>query len=367
MFSGKNIRNLGTRLFNVILKWNYFKKLSFIIFLSQISFAGLSARTDTLFQDEEILKIELRSDFSKIQGDRTENSEYQSAELFYYPEDGDPVRFEVRIMSRGNFRRDPDNCRFPPLFINFKKSEVKNTVFDSQDKLKLVTPCQNETDVVKEYTIYKMYNMVTDYSLRVRLARILYFDTSTNRKLFERSSFFIEDEDHAARRNNAHVVEKILTPFDLNRENVKRMSVFQYLIGNKDWFITSRKNIVIMQPDDSAKAPYAVPYDFDFAAFVNAGYTKPKGVPDDKLATRRVFKGICLPRFEIYESLDFYNKLRLSFEAIIKKQKLLPNYNRSELLIYIDSFYTLIENPDLVKQEFIDQCESKKDYNIIDI
>lgn len=363
MISGNNIKLLRIKLLNFILRSDYFRLFFILIFLS---FKGLSAETDILFQDEAVLKMELRSDFSKIQGDRTENSEYQSAVLIYYPEEGEPVRFEVRIMSRGNFRRDPDNCRFPPLYINFKKSEVKNTVFDDQDKLKLVTPCQSEEDVVEEYLIYKMYNLVTDYSLRARLANILYFDTSTNRKLFEKYSFFIEDVDHAAKRNDAFVVDKIFTPFDLNRENMKRMSVFQYLIGNKDWYISSRKNIVIMQPKDTSKVPYAVPYDFDFSAFVNASYTKPKGVPDDQLATRRVFKGICFARFEIYEAFDFLNKLKPSFEAAIKRQRLLSAYDRSQLIIYLDSFYTLIQDPDLVTHEFIERCETKKDYNIID-
>ena len=39
------------------------------------------------------------------------------------------------------------------------------------------------------------------------------------------------------------------------------------MIGNKDWFVTSRQNIVLVQPDDGA-APHAVPYDFDMSSFV---------------------------------------------------------------------------------------------------
>ena len=47
-----------------------------------------------------------------------------------------------------------------------------------------------------------MYNQVTDLSFKVRLVKILYFDTGRNKPVFEKYSFFIEDKDHVAERNN---------------------------------------------------------------------------------------------------------------------------------------------------------------------
>jgi hypothetical protein len=326
----------------------------------------MAANVDSLFKSDEIIKMELRSDFSAIQKDRAENPEYHDGELIYYSSNGEPTKLSVKVMARGNFRRNPVNCNFPPLYLNFKKNEVKNTIFDNQDKLKLVTPCHFEEDLIDEYVIYKMYNQVTDLSMKVRLVDILYFDTGLNKKVFEKHSFFIEDKKHTAERNNAIAKNRVLMPFDLNKENFEKLSVFQYLIGNKDWFITSRKNIVIMQPKDTSMGLYAVPYDFDFSGFVNAEYTKPKGVPENLLTDRRQYKGLCFTDDEFKEIFAFYRELRPAFDSIINNQKFIPNYDKKQIFRYIDNFYKLTESSELIKQEFLVGCETKKDYNIVD-
>jgi len=326
----------------------------------------MADKVDSLFKSDEIIKMELRSDFSAIQKDRAENPEYHDGELIYYSSNGEPTKLSVKVMARGNFRRNPANCNFPPLYLNFKKNEVRNTIFDNQDKLKLVTPCHLEEDLIEEYIIYKMYNQVTDLSMKVRLVKILYFDTGLNKKVFEKRSFFIEDKEHTAERNNAITKDRILTPFDLNKENFKKLSVFQYLIGNKDWFISSRKNIVIMQPKDTSMGLYAVPYDFDFSGFVNAEYTKPRGIPENLLTDRRQYRGLCFTDDEFKEIFAFYQELRPAFDSIIDNQKFIPNYNKKQILRYVDNFYTLTESSDLIKQEFLAGCETRKDYNLVD-
>jgi len=201
-----------------------------------------------------------------------------------------------------------------------------------------------------------MYNRVTDLSLRVRLVKVLYFDTGSNKKLFEKYAFFLEDPEHAAVRNNARVTEKILTPFDLDRENFKRMSVFQYLIGNIDWSIMPGKNIIIMQPEDTTRAPYAVPYDFDFSAFVNAKYSIPRGLTEDVLISRRRFKGICYTTTEFIGVFDLYSKLRPYFKSIIEKQRAIKAEDKYLLLQYLDDFYTVIDSDELVRKVFLYDC-----------
>ena len=348
------------------LKSNFLKisfcALSFIYVTNSV----LAAETDSLFQSDELINMELRSDFSAIQNDRAGNPEYHDGELIYYITGGETIKLSVKVIARGNFRRDPVNCKFPPLLVTFKKNEVKNTLFANQDRLKLVTPCQNEEDVLDEYVIYKMYNQVTDLSMKVRLVKILYFDTGIGKKVFEKYSFFIEKKEHLAERNNAFEKNVLLTPFDLNKENFQRLSVFEYIIGNKEWFITTRHNIVIMQPNDTSMAPYAVPFDFDFSAFVNADYTKPKEVPEELLINRKVYKGLCYTADEFKEIFEFYRKLNPVFESIINNMELISKYNRKQNIIYIKQFYTVIESNELIKREFLDVCETKKDYNIID-
>lgn len=338
-----------------------------ILSLLFLSIMPLQAgKVDTLFVSDEIIKMELRSDFSAIQDERNDTPQYHKGELIYFTSGSEPVKLSVKVMARGNFRLKPVNCGFPPLFLNFRKNEVKNTIFADQDRLKLVTPCQSEEDVIDEYTIYKMYNQVTDLSLKVRLVNIVYFDTNLNKKLFEKHSFFIEDKDHAAERNDAIEKDMVVTPFDLNRDNLIKLAFFQYIIGNKDWYISSRKNITIMLPKDQSQAPSAVPFDFDFSALVNASYTKPHGIPEEFLAKRRIYKGICYSDSELEDVFIFYKGLKPVFESIIKSQKLISAYNRRQILSYLDSFYEVIEDRDLIKKEFLEACETRATYNISD-
>ena len=342
-----------------------FFKISFFTLLFLYRTNPLQAGViDSLFRTDEIINMELRSDFSEIRRDQVEDPEYHDAKLIYHTREGNSVDLSVKIIVRGNFRRKPENCNFPPLYVNFKKNEVKNTLFDNQDKLKLVTPCQGEEDVLEEYMVYKMYNDVTDMSFKVRLVKISYFDTSFDQVIFDRYSFFIEDKDHVAERNNAVVRDNFLTPFDLNRESFEKLSVFQYIIGNKDWYISSRKNVVIMQPADTSLAPVAVPYDFDFAGVVDAGYTKPKGIASNLLPDRRNFKGICMPSETLNEIFDFYRELKPVFVSTINNQELLPNNKKKYMRNYINQFYSVINSKELIKQEFLNNCETMDDYNI---
>lgn len=322
---------------------------------------------DTLFRSEKIIRLELSSDFSAIEKSRTGDPQYYDGELTYFPDSGEPIRFSVKVMARGQFRRNPEVCSFPPLLVNFKGKEVRNTIFDNQDKLKLVTPCQDEKDVIEEYMVYRMYNQVTDLSMKVRLAKILYYDTATDRKLFEKYSFFVENKDHVARRNEVSVKDRFLTPFDLDKENYKKMSLFEYLIGNKDWYVTSRKNIVIMQSEDPAVELEAVPYDFDLSGFIDASYSKPEGVPEYLLADKRVYKGLCYTADEFKDTFEFYKKLKPVFESVINSQDLIPRYDKKQLIRYIDKFYSVINNEQLFNREILKACQTMKDYNIAEV
>ena len=336
-----------------------------LLILLLYPFTGLNAGdTDTLFRSDEVIRMELRSDFSEIQNDRIESPELHKGELIYYNQDGSEVKLSLRISARGNFRKNPANCSFPPLMLDFRKSDVTYTLFEGQGKLKLVTPCQSDEDVIDEYIIYRLYNKITELSLKVRLARIRYFDTSKDREVLQGYSFFLEDKDHTAERNGLIEKDFFLTPFALEKENYMKLSVFQYLIGNKDWFVTSRHNIIIMQAADSTQSPYAVPYDFDFSGFVNAPYTYKVHDQLNLLPDRRVYKGLCYTEDEFREVFDFYRDLRPVFRTMVREQKLLSPESRRHILDYLNEFYTIINSRYLFTQEFLGHCETKKMYNI---
>jgi hypothetical protein len=330
----------------------------YMLSLNCVSNQLKASETDSLFKSDMIINMELKADFSAIQSERTGKAESHEGELVYYNPNGETVKLSVKLIIRGHFRRDTANCDFPPLYVNFRKDEIKSTIFKNQNELKLVTPCMDEKDVIDEYLIYKMYNKVTDLSMNVRLVKVLYFDSNTKRKLFEKYSFFLEKEEHMADRNNLVVKNYILTPFDLNRDNFRKLSVFQYIIGNGDWYFTFNHNLVILQQKDSTLAPYAVPYDFDLSSFVNAYYAKSQ-------MTIRTYKGLCYTKEEFEEVFKFYKEKRSEFESVINNMEYVSKNSKKRMIKYIDYFYNVIESSKLIKREFLDVCENSVDYKII--
>ena len=120
--------------------------------------ATRAADADPLFADDSILEVTITAPFAQIMKERSDE-EYVAATMQYMTADGMSDNLDIGIRTRGKFRLRGDVCRFAPLRVNFKKKQIRDTVFDGQDKVKLVTHCQNnskryEQTVVSEYIAY---------------------------------------------------------------------------------------------------------------------------------------------------------------------------------------------------------------------
>lgn len=319
------------------------------------------ARDQLLFKSDRLLNIKISSNFSGLLSDMEDQPEYRSAVISYPDSNGRITQLPARLKVRGNFRLDPEHCKFPPILVNFKKEDVKGTLFNNQDKLKLVTPCQNEKYVLREYMIYKLYNLVTQYSFRVRLMSVDYFDSTKNKSLFTRYSFFLEDNDLMAERNGKEITRKFYNPYQLNRQAMIYLDLFEFMIGNNDWWITSHKNIYLIV-GDSTEAPVPVPYDFDMSGFVDANYAKPEGVPAYRLIDPQFYKGICMTDTEKKNAFDYFISMKPEFTDAILHDPLYPKSLKNQSIDYLDRFYHIIRNPELVKTEIDNKCMKYQDY-----
>ena len=104
-------------------------------------------------------------------------------------------------------------------------------------KIKLVHQCQKgslyEEYIKREYLVYKLYNVLTDTSFRVRMLKINYIDTKKARKPFTLYGFFIEPKTILAGRTNTLVLKtKSLTQRDMIPETIDRIAIFNYMIAN---------------------------------------------------------------------------------------------------------------------------------------
>ncbi|MEM6805469.1 MAG: hypothetical protein AAF696_28990, partial [Bacteroidota bacterium] len=196
-------------------------------------------QTEGLFSTDQVLKIDLSFDFKELLKNK-HKEEYVEADFEANFADGNQIAERIRIRARGNLRKS--YCNFPPIKLNFKGKEKGSSKFLGQKKLKLVTPCKGskifQQYVYGEYLAYKMFNLVSDLSFRVRLVELRYIDKSGKRKPMEFSGFLIEDVDDMAARNDCREME--VSKFSqrlVEHDYMAKVSLFQYAIGNTDWKI----------------------------------------------------------------------------------------------------------------------------------
>jgi hypothetical protein len=156
-----------------------------------------------LFQNDAVLKAVLTAPISQAYGQRHQDVRiYFPGQWTYIDEDGETKRLRASIRTRGHFRREV--CQLPPLQLNFKKSEVKGTLFAGQDKVKLVAPCK-EGDRYQQYVLleslaYRMLQILTDHSFSTRLVRLSYVDRDEEFEPWTDIAFLIEDDSDLAKR-----------------------------------------------------------------------------------------------------------------------------------------------------------------------
>lgn len=325
-----------------------------------------SVSSQLLFESDEAIEITMEMDIRRVLRDRGEETDYHPLEITWSNENGELMQVDARVKVRGNFRRQRENCRFAPLRIRFEEETVTGTVFEGQEKLKLVTHCQTRRPeyqqyLLQEYLIYRSYNMLTDKSFKVRLAKITYSDSELRDEPFTRYGFIIEDEDKLAERLGGRILEvenvhPDLTDYELSN----RLAIFQYMTGNSDWSITGLHNIKLVMPDGE-QTPYAIPYDFDWSGIINARYAKPNPMLNIRPVRQRVFRGFCRSPEVFNEEFTFFNRYRSSIYEL--HQNLAPPLEEDKLkqaTEYLDEFYSIINDPEEAKHEIIDQCRTDR-------
>lgn len=231
-----------------------------------------------LFEQESPLPIIMYADWPVFFADRSDSAEYYPAHLLYYTE-ADTQQVHLRIRARGNFRRKSSVCAIQPIRLRFRKAERTGNIFHDHKKLKLVSNCQGDLYVVREYLAYKIYQVFSDISYQVRLVDMTYRHRSPMEDPdLKHLSFVIEDEDRLAERLTASLQEHINPPDSaLDPAAFIRMALFQYVIGNMDWDPYMEKNLSYLQYAENEPL-IPVPYDFDWSGLVDAPYTM---LPED--------------------------------------------------------------------------------------
>lgn len=340
-----------------------FYKIIYVFVL--ILFLGINSfgqRTKQLFKSDSVLKITIKLSLKELLNS-ADTREYLKAKVSYARDDGSVFKNKAKVKIRGNNRAMVTTCQFPPLRVNFKKDNTENSVFEGQNKIKLVTHCNKnkraEQLILKEYLAYKLYQNITPYSFKVRLCEITYIDVSNNDQESTHYGFFIEDLDDLAIRNNmVEFNDSIPNQEVCKREELDKLTVFQFMIGNLDWSIPNRHNIKLIS-NAQLSHPIAIPYDFDFAGFVGAPYAKPPeefGIPSVKT---RFFMGLCRVEGGYNPTLDFFRAKQSDFISIVSSSDYLTEKNRQASIKYLEGFFEILDKPNQVENKIINGCRAE--------
>lgn len=311
---------------------------------------------DELFASDQPLKIDLQFDFKELLKNKYKE-EYVAADFEATFEDGTQISEGIKIRARGNLRKQ--YCNFPPIKLNFKGEKKGSSKFLGQKKLKLVTPCKGsevfQQYVYGEFLAYKMFNLISDLSFRVRLVELRYIDKSGKKKPMEFSGFLIEDVDDMAARNECREMEIPKFSQRLVEHNyMAKVSLFQYAIGNTDWKIENIHNVKILQTNDPInQILYAVPYDFDYAGLVNAMYAVPQENLGLTSVRERLYLGIYQNEARINESIDIFLSKEIAIHQLIDEFEPLDKGTRIRIKRYLKEFYSIIKNPFLVRNNIL--------------
>ena len=317
-----------------------------------------------LFENTEPLNITLMGNVRDLLSDRGDNPENHKMTLVYEDGPGVTDTEQVSMKTRGHFRKSSENCTYPPLLISFD-STITSSTFGKNDKMKLVMPCGNDNYVTREYLVYKIYNLLTPYSLKARLVKLTMKDTKKNKTYDEMIGVLLENEKKMAKRNNETIIKRKLSPDKLQQEAYLRMAMFQYLIGNTDWSIQFQQNIILMASQSNPE-PLCVAYDFDHSGMVDAPYAQPAEALQMANVRERRYRGYCITDLSVYDPLiKQFNDLKKDIYALYTDNKLIDDKYRSSTLKYFDDFYETINNPEAFKKDFLYPCDKNGTGNVI--
>ena len=261
---------------------------------------------DGMFDTDAPLKIALEADFNGMAEARDKALDYPGT--LTIDTLANPIALPVKLSLRGVSRLKTSNCRYPPLRVDFKKSEHKAaTPFAGEGDMKLVVQCGNGSKYVDylrtEFLIYKLLNKITPLSYRVRWVEIAYSESGGS-KIKVRPGFFVERKKNLARRNNLKPANEVEETFhsQLDASQAALLEHFQFLIGNTDYSLVQSNdpgecchNAKLLRVKDAdEQMPYTpIIYDFDSTGLVNTAYSAPAASLGIKRVSQRLYRGAC--------------------------------------------------------------------------
>ena len=315
-----------------------------------------------LFADDSIVELTLTIPLRTLVTRRSRRPEVTGT-IGYDGPRGTPVTLDVEVRPRGHSRLEL--CSFPPLRLNLDREQVPGTLFEGQNRLKLVTLCRDTSSYADylqlEYLIYRMYYSISEFAYNAKPVLMHYVDTERDGRVTTAPAFFIEDTDGLASRVGMMAVE---VP-EIEREALEpralaTLGLFQFMIGNTDWSVTSpargeaccHNSDVLQDPNGQF---VVVPYDFDQAGFINTSYALPNERLGIRSVRQRLYRGLCRTNEYLDDAIAEFNAARAGIESMIAGAPI-DERSRKDAASYTTEFYEIINDPEKRQEDIIEEC-----------
>jgi len=337
------------------------KKIFSLLLFTAILFylPALAQKVDKVkfFEEESTVNATLEMDLKDLLAKKAPDR-FLPATISFTTKDGTTITEKIEASVRGNFRRE--TCFMPGLKLNFKKDS--NSSLYKFKELKLSNGCNTGDEsgqlVVKEFLAYKMYNLLTDMSLRVRFMNVSFKDVSGKKKPYTQYAFLIEDVDEMAKRNNMVEIEgTAYNTEQTNRDQMTIVTLFEYLIANTDWSVPAYHNVKLIGPKDvTGTRPYVVAYDFDICGFVDPPYATIDEQLQEQISSvrERLNRGFPRTMEELKIAVKLYNDKKEKIIGMIKNNEYLNSKEKSRSVSYVEEFYKIINNDKDLQRIFVD-------------
>ncbi len=333
-----------------------------ILALSSPAFAA--APEKPLFASSDPLRITLAGPMATFARNRAEEPRPGTITVA-----GTAQPLAVTLSPRGITRRASDVCDFPPLKVRFTSRPPADSVFAGQKSLKLVAFCRKAESfqqyVLLEYAAYRMFNLLSPASFRVRLAQID-FVNDDGRPYITRYGFFVEDLDDVAKRNGMYEAKlPDLIPINsLSPHHAALYAMFQDMVANHDWSMRAGPkgeecchNAKMISPARGVAAGVVpIPYDFDFSGLVNAPYATPPDQLHISSVRQRQYRGYCMHEAQAYEVAAQMRAAKPQMLAVLSSTPGLEAKTIQRATDYLGDFFDQIQSNDTVKAKVLKTC-----------
>jgi len=300
------------------------------------------AEYEDLFTAEEPLCLTLKFDITAFKNTKHQDV-YHDAVMVKMVNDDLQVTHPVQIKARETIRQK--FCAMPPMWLKIGTSGIKTDSLQDVFRMNMILPCKNadqyEPYVLREYLAYRIYNIITPLSYRVRLVRLSIIDTGKGNEVTEEWAFLQEPDELMSQRLKAkNIMDNELTMSNLNPKAINSMSMFQYMIGNADYSVTGRHNLKIMALNLGKPSGFLpVPYDFDYSGLVNTDYAVPAEPLGTSSIRERYYLGPCRPEQVHQETIQKLAQFEDEIMEHIKDFEYLDDEEKDDMIGYLDSYF----------------------------